>query len=139
MKNTDNLYRIIVTNKQTIDGETDTIEELAYGDYREKNGKQYIMYKTENDDDKVSSMIKIDGGEVQIKRSGTISSTMVYKAGEKRNFMYNLPYGSVEMELETHRIISDLTSDGGTVKMLYTLAVQGEKYYNDMQITVVKR
>lgn len=139
LKNTDNEYRIIVSNKQTIDGETDTIEEIAYGSYHEKNGKQYIMYKTENDDDKVSSMIKLDGNEVQIKRSGSINSTMVYKAGTKCIFMYNLPYGTVEMELETERIISNLAENGGTIEMLYTLSVQGEKYYNDMKITVVKR
>lgn len=138
LKNTDNEYRIIVSNKQTIDGETDTIEEIAYGSYHEKNGKQYIMYKTENDD-KVSSMIKLDGNEVQIKRSGSINSTMVYKAGTKRSFMYNLPYGTVELELETERITSNLAENGGTIEMLYTLSVQGEKYYNDMKITVVKR
>lgn len=49
LKNTDNEYRIKVSNRQTIDSETDTIEETAYGNYTEKNGKQYITYKTEND------------------------------------------------------------------------------------------
>ena len=58
LKNTDNEYRITVSNRQTIDSETDTIEETAYGNYTEKNGKQYITYKTENDGDKISSMIK---------------------------------------------------------------------------------
>ena len=48
LKNTDNEYRIKVSNRQTIDSETDTIEETAYGNYTEKNGKQYITYKTEN-------------------------------------------------------------------------------------------
>ena len=66
MKNTDNEYRITVSNRQTIDSETDTIEETAYGNYTEKNGKQYITYKTENDGDKISSMIKIDGNEILI-------------------------------------------------------------------------
>ena len=61
LKNTDNEYRIKVSNRQTIDSETDTIEETAYGNYTEKNGKQYITYKTENNGDKISSMIKIDG------------------------------------------------------------------------------
>ena len=51
LKNTDNEYRITVSNRQTIDSETDTIEETAYGNYTEKNGKQYITYKTENDGD----------------------------------------------------------------------------------------
>ena len=76
LKNTDNEYRITVSNRQTIDSETDTIEETAYGNYTEKNGKQYITYKTENDGDKISSMIKIDGNEILIKRTGSVNSSM---------------------------------------------------------------
>ena len=70
MKNTDNEYRIKVSNRQTIDSETDTIEETAYGNYTEKNGKQYITYKTENNGDKISSMIKIDGKRDTYKTYG---------------------------------------------------------------------
>lgn len=139
LKNTDNEYKIVVSNKQTIDGELDKIEEIAYGSYHEKNGKQYILYKTETDDDKVSSMIKLDGNELQIKRSGSINTTMIYKADTKRSFMYNLPYGTIEMELETHRLISNLGENGGSIELKYTLGVNGEKYLNNMKITVTKR
>lgn len=139
MKNTDNEYCITVRNKQTIDGETDIIEEVATGQYHVKNGKQYIMYKTENEGDVTSSMIKLDGNEIQIKRTGSINSLMVYRAGTVRTFAYNLPYGTVEMELETKRLISNLDENGGEISLLYTLGVQGDKYYNDMKITVVKR
>ena len=54
LKNTDNEYRITVSNRQTIDSETDTIEETAYGNYTEKNGKQYItclLYTSDAADD----------------------------------------------------------------------------------------
>ncbi|MCH5211213.1 MAG: DUF1934 domain-containing protein [Oscillospiraceae bacterium] len=139
MKNIDNDYRIIVKNKQTIDGETNVIEELAYGSLYEKNGKWYIIYKTEEDGDRISSMIKLSDNEVSIKRSGSINSMMVYKTGEKREFMYGTPYGEIAMEIETHRIITDITENGGSVNMVYTLNVQDEKYFNDMKITVVKR
>ena len=139
LKNTDNEYRIIVSNKQTIDNETDTIEEIAYGSYHEKNGKQYILYKTDNDGDKISYVIKIDCDEVTIKRNGSINSSMVYRVGEKKSFLYEIPYGKIEMEIETHRIISDMNETGGEIELVYTLTIQGEKYFNDMKITVVKR
>ena len=71
LKNTDNEYRIKVSNRQTIDSETDTIE--------------------------------------------------------------------VPMEIETQRIVSKLDENGGTIELVYTLTVQGEKYFNDMKITVSKR
>ena len=133
LKNTDNEYRITVSNRQTIDSETDTIEETAYGNYTEKNGKQYITYKTENDGDKISSMIKIDGNEILIKRTGSVNSSMTYKVDTKKEFLYHLPYGTVPMEIETQRIVSKLDENGGTIELVYTLTVQGEKYFNDMK------
>ena len=156
LKNTDNEYRIKVSNRQTIDSETDTIEETAYGNYTEKNGKQYITYKTENNGDKISSMIKIDGNEILIKRTGSVNSSMTYKVDTKKEFLYHLPYGTVPMEIdtilcvsisigtvpmeiETQRIVSKLDENGGTIELVYTLTVQGEKYFNDMKITVSKR
>ena len=72
MKNTDTDYRVIVRNKQTMDGETSVIEELAYGTLREKNGKQYILYALEDDGGEISSLIKLDGDEVLIKRGGAV-------------------------------------------------------------------
>ena len=133
LKNTDNEYRITVSNRQTIDSETDTIEETAYGNYTEKNGKQYITYKTENDGDKISSMIKIDGNEILIKRTGSVNSSMTYKVDTKKEFLYHLPYGTVPMEIETQRIVSKLDENGGTIELVYTLTVQDEKYFNDMK------
>ncbi len=139
LKNTDNSYRITVSNKQTIDSETNMIDETAYGKYYEKNGKQYIIYNTDHEGDKISSVIKIDRNGVSIKRSGSINSSMMYKVDEKRSFMYHLPYGDIEMEIDTHKIFSDLSNEGGYIRLEYTLTVQGEKYYNDMSIKVVKR
>lgn len=141
LKNTDNAYRIIVKNKQTIDTETDTIEELAYGSYDEKNGKQYIRYKTETDEENgsISSIIILDGDSLTIKRRGNVNSSMVYRAGKKHAFPYETPYGIIDMEIETDRLISVVDENGGTIELVYTLTVQGEKYYNDMKITLVKR
>lgn len=138
MKNTDNDYRIIVRNKQTADGETNVIKELAYGSLREKNGKQYILYSLEDDGDTVTSLIKLDGDEVLIKRGGAVKTSMEYKAGEKRSFVYETPYGGIDMELETHRVLHDVAENGGEVELVYTLTVQGEKYFNDTKITITK-
>ena len=138
LKNTDNDYRIIVRNKQTADGETNVIKELAYGSLREKNGKQYILYSLEDDGDTVTSLIKLDGDEVLIKRGGALKTSMEYKAGEKRSFVYETPYGGIDMELETHRVLHDVAENGGEVELVYTLTVQGEKYFNDTKITITK-
>lgn len=138
MKNTDN-YIITVTNKQTIDTQTDTITEAACGSFYEKNGKQYILYKTENEGDKTSVIIKLSSDVISIKRSGSVETVMEYRIGQKRSFLYRLPYGTIEMELETQKIVSDLNENGGRIELVYTLSAQGEKYFNNIEITVDKR
>lgn len=139
LKNTDSRYIITVTNKQTIDTQTDTITETAYGNFYEKNGKQYILYKAENEGDKTSVVIRIDRDTVSIKRSGAVETSMEYRIDAKRSFLYKMPYGTIEMELETQRIVSDLTENGGRIELVYTLSVQGGKYFNNTEITVDKR
>ncbi len=139
MKNTDNEYIITVVNKQTIDSQTAEISETALGSFYEKNGKQYILYKIENDGDRTSVMIKLTGDAVLIKRSGSAESSMEYRIGQKSSFLYKVPYGMIEMEIETQSIISRLDADGGYINLVYMLTAQGEKYFNDMEITVKKR
>ena len=140
MKNTDNSYKIVVRNTQTIDGEKNVIEETAYGSYNEKNGKQYIMYRTEatEESESVASILIIDGESLTIRRRGSVSSSMTYRAGHKYAFPYETPYGAIEMEVETDRLISYLSPDGGMIELNYTLTIQGETYLNDMRITVTK-
>lgn len=141
MKNTDSAYRIIISNKQTADGETDTIEEIAYGEYDEKNGKQYIRCKSENNEENsgVSTIFILDGDALTIKRRGDTNSSIIYKAGKKHSFPYETPYGIIDMEIETEQLISSISENGGVIELIYNLTVQGEKYYNDMKITVAKR
>lgn len=139
LKNTDSEYIIKVINRQKIDGEENIISEEAPCRFYEKNGKQYVLYTVEDDGEKTSVIIKIGRDIVSIKRSGTVNSNMEYIIGRKQNFLYKLPWGAVEMELETERIISSLTRGGGIIKLVYTLLSQGEKYFNNMEIIINKR
>ena len=140
LKNTDDSYKIVVRNIQTIDGEQNVIEETALGSFREKNGKQYITYQTEETDESesVSSMLILDGDSLTIRRRGSTSSHMIYRAGHRHSFPYATPYGTIDMELKTDRLISYLSEHGGEIELAYTLTIQGEKYFNNMKITVTK-
>lgn len=141
LNNTDSEYRVIVSNTQTVDGETDTIEEIAYGSFTEKNNKQYIICKTDADAENkgASTIFILDGDSLTIKRRGETNSSMVYRTGKKHAFPYETPYGIIDMEIETDKLVSVIDEKGGEIELVYTLTVQNEKYYNDMKITLVKR
>lgn len=138
LKNID-ICDIIILNKQTADGASDTIEEKAEGSFRQKNGKSYIMYESVEEGLKTSSTIIASDSEVKIKRKGLINSEMLCRRNEKTKFTYNLPYGSMEIEVEAHTIENGFDDDGGRLHMAYTLCIQGEMYYNDMTIIINKR
>lgn len=131
------LRNIKVINHQTIDRETDIIEEKGIGSYREKNGKYYIVYDVNSEENSSHVTVIVDGSIVKIKRSGeTAASEMVYDTERDTVFKYNTPYGSINMEIKTIRIHNGLTQDGGVLKIVYTLVMQGMSTYNDTEIII---
>ena len=137
LKNTDNRYIIEVRNTQTIDGVTDVITEQQQGSYYEKGGKKYIMYKSCEEGVITSSIIIVSDGAVTIKRNGAARSNMTLDVTRKTTSPYFTPYGVIGLDIETEQIISDLDSNGGTLRLKYVLTIQGERYYNDMIINVI--
>ena len=138
LKNTDNGYIIEVRNTQTIDGVKDVICESSRGSYYEKGGKKYIMYKSEEDGIVTSSVIIVTDGAVTIKRNGSARSNMMLDVRRKTVSPYYMPYGFMTIDVETEQIVSDLDNRGGTLRLKYVLTIQGEKYYNDMTIKVIR-
>ena len=138
LKSTDKSYTIEVINKQVIDGETGTVEEKAKGSFKLKNGKSYIRYKTRDNKSEISTTVIIDDESVTIKRSGEISSVMEFRTNFVTRFIYRMPYGTMEMEIYTRAVDAAFDNDGGTLKLRYTLTVQGEKYENNTTIRVTE-
>lgn len=138
LKNTDKFY-IEVCNKQTIDGETGTVEEKAVGSCDIKNEKVYIRYKTSEEGVQTLTTVIIDGDTATIKRSGAVSSVMVYRTGERTHFAYRMPYGTIAMEIYTKKLTSTFDENGGKLNICYTLFVQGEQYNNNTTVRVTGR
>lgn len=138
LKNIDN-YDITIYNNQKIDNDTDIIEEKCTGSFRIKNGKSYIMYKAGQEGTKTSVTVIVSEDYVKIRRTGAVNSEMLYRTDRKTSFMYNLPYGSMSIDIETELIEAQLCDDGGEIRLVYVLIIQNERYYNDLKITVKKR
>ena len=138
LKSTDNRYIIEVRNTQTIDGIKDEISERRTGSYYEKGGKKYIMYKSEEEGAVTLSLIIVADGAVTIKRTGNVKSAMMLDVMKRTTSPYFTPYGVLTIDIDTDSIISNLDSGGGTLRLKYTLIIQGEKYYNDMTIKVIE-
>ena len=63
----------------------------------------------------------VSPGEIILSRRGTLTSDMVFREGYKDTFLYDTPYGSTTMGLDTHAIRSTLSERGGDLEIDYVV------------------
>ena len=75
-----------------------------------------------------------------LTREGNLTGRMVFTPGERNTFLYETPYGSATVGLETQRYVSTLTPEGGMLEIDYVIdfdhAFVG---VNQMRITVMEK
>ena len=102
-------------------GPEDAIELVTDGQYCYKNGSGTLTYMeselTGMEGTKTSFIFSPE--EVVLSREGTLTSRMVFREGQKSTFLYDTPYGSTTMGLDTHKIRSTLGERGGDLEIDY--------------------
>lgn len=56
-----------------------------------------------------------------LKRTGAVTSRMVFAPGTRNTFLYQTPYGTSTVGLETQRYRSTLGERGGVLELLYVV------------------
>ena len=56
-----------------------------------------------------------------LTRQGSVTGRMDFSPGERNTFLYETPYGSATVGLETKRYASTLTERGGTLEIEYVI------------------
>ena len=102
-------------------GEDNTIELVTEGKYCFKDGRGKLTYMeselTGMAGTKTSFTFSPD--EVVLSREGTLTSCMIFRQGTKNTVLYDTPYGSTTMGLDTHSIRSTLGEKGGEMEIDY--------------------
>ncbi len=113
---------ISITGVQNFaEGTDDSVELVTDGKYCYKNGSGELSYQeselTGMKGTKTSFLFSPE--EVVLSREGTLTSKMVFREGMKNTFLYDTPFGSATMGLDTHRILSSLGPRGGDMEIDY--------------------
>jgi uncharacterized beta-barrel protein YwiB (DUF1934 family) len=58
---------------------------------------------------------------VILRREGSLNSEMVFQEGKKNFFLYETPYGSATMGVDTRRISATLGEHGGDLELDYNI------------------
>ena len=104
-------------------GTDDSVELVTEGKYSFRDGRGELRYME-------SELTGMQGTrtsftftptEVVLSREGTLTSKMIFREGTKNTFLYDTPFGSATMGLDTHRIHSTLGPKGGDMEIDYVV------------------
>lgn len=122
---------ISVISKQNED-DGDSIEVVTPGQYYEKNGLFYAVYK----ETEISGMegttttLKISKDSFWLIRLGSTSTKMEFNNNKEGFSLYNTPYGVLQIKINTKELDINVDEHGGDVKVNYDLSVEGQQAHN---------
>ena len=123
---------ISVTGVQQGVNGPDAMELVTAGQYGQDEKETLLTWQeselTGMEGTKTSLRVQPRG--VVLSREGTLNTRMEFEEGRKRYFLYETPFGSATMGLNTRRIINRLGAHGGEIEIDYSV---------DMDDTIVGR
>ncbi|MCL2843495.1 MAG: DUF1934 domain-containing protein [Oscillospiraceae bacterium] len=66
---------------------------------------------------------RVSPQRVTLTREGTTSAQMVFEQGKKHVFLYETPYGSTSLGVDTRRLVDRLDDTGGDMELQYAVDV----------------
>ena len=101
----------------------DTVELVTDGQYCYADGHGRLVYMeselTGLEGTKTS--FTIEPMSVVMQREGRLNTRMVFEEGKKHLFLYETPYGTATMTVDTSRISTRLDEHGGDMEIDYVL------------------
>ncbi len=72
----------------------------------------------------VTTTFRVGPKGVVLKRTGNLQSQMIFILGRPHASLYQLPFGALMMTVEATKIEHQLSEQGGTLDVRYTLAIE---------------
>lgn len=110
-------------------GDEDEIEVLTPGLFYTKDNSYYAEY----DETSISGMegttttLKINPDKFSLIRSGSTNAEMDFDKKAKSISMYNTPYGTLELKIETKKLDVNMNENGGDILIKYLLSIVGQE------------
>lgn len=137
-----NVHIRIKTYQETFDGPDDEPIELeTFGKYGTINGNYFLIYEESEMTgfEGTTTTIKAGDGFVTVTRKGKYNMQMRYELGERNLCLYQTPYGETAVQINTKKIDRDLGSDGGRLRVDYTIDEDNVYFVkNSLRIDVEK-
>ncbi len=116
--------------QETISEESrdEKIEIIVPGQYFFKNGKHYILYEEVEESGLgiTKNTLKVTGTQrVEMKKSGVLTSHMIFEKGVKHTTSYRTPYGQMLIGTDTQELI--VTEEEEKIRILVNYILEAEE------------
>src|SRR5690242_15364691 len=102
--------------------ESGTTVRQASGDLYAVGGRICIRYEEAPSElGRTVTLIKLETNQIRIIRQGDVQAEQTFVPGEKRTGFYWTAQGKLELEMETHELVSEVEQGIGTVRWNYDL------------------
>ena len=112
--------------QQYADQEPEIIELVTEGTMEFKNGGWDVSYEeTElTGMEGTTTTFTVAGPRVILTRSGKVNSQMVFEEGKQHTSLYETPFGELTIDIQTSKLLHNLTDRGGLMEIKYSIAVE---------------
>lgn len=121
---------IRVLGRQYDEEESDEMEVVTTGFYRQKNGNHYIFYNEmiEGFDEPTRNTIKImdEGRRVRIIKKGVINAQINLEQGKNYQFVYTTPYGQISVGTKVEQLDCEIEEERIRISAVYAMEVNYE-------------
>ncbi|MCL2250259.1 MAG: DUF1934 domain-containing protein [Oscillospiraceae bacterium] len=105
--------------------ENDAFELMTDGEYFHTENVSTLSYVESSltGVDGMLTIFDIEPNRIVLRRGDGLTGDMIFDEEEKHHFLYNTPFGSIMMGIDTHSITKSMGEDGGNLEIRYDIEV----------------
>ena len=103
----------------------DAFELMTDGEYVQEDGISTFSYMESSltGQEGLMTTFDVENDRVVLRRGDGISGDMIFSENQKHHFLYDTPFGSIMLGIDTHSITNNMNDDGGNLEIRYDIEV----------------
>ena len=108
------------------DVDPDATELMTEGTLTLREGHLYLAYQESEltGMEGTTTTFAVEGPRVTLMRTGSVNSQMVFEEGKQHTSLYETPFGELTVDIQTSKLIHNLSERGGLMEIKYSIAVE---------------
>ena len=108
------------------DVDPDATELMTEGTLTLREGNLYLAYQESEltGMEGTTTTFAVEGPRVTLMRTGSVNSQMGFEEGKQHTSLYETPFGELTVDIQTSKLIHNLSERGGLMEIKYSIAVE---------------